>query len=255
MFTVEQRDQLYDYILDVAKADPRVAAGALTGSMAVSDTDERSDVDVAFGIADGTSLEAVLDDWTKALDHKWGVLHYWDLPFRSSLYRVFLLPGGLELDVGLSPQGDFGPRGPRFRTLFGTTRQQEASPPSARYLIGLCWHHVFHARSSIERGKPWRAEYWISALRDHTFTLTCLRLGEEHSEARGVDRLPTAVTEPLAAALVRSLDDEELRRALSVATTYFISELEGLDPVLCVRLKPLLQEFGAPQSGSIQAPR
>ena len=249
MFTIEQRDHLRDYILDLARADPRVTAGALTGSTAVDAGDERSDIDVAFGIAEGTSLEAVLDDWTEALDREFGVLHYWDLPFRSSLYRVFLLPGGLELDVGLSPQHDFGPRGPRFRTLFGTTHPQEPLPPTTRYLTGLCWHHVFHARSSIERGKPWRAEYWISALRDHTISMACLRLGEEPSEARGVDRLPTAVTGPLSAALVRSLDEEELRRALGVATARFISELEALDPALCARLKPLLQEFGAPQSG------
>jgi hypothetical protein len=161
---------------------------------------------------------------------------------------VFLLPGGLEIDIGLSPQHDFGPRGPRFRILFGTTRQQEPSqPPSSRYLIGLCWHHVFHARSSIERSKPWRAEYWISALRDHTLTLACLRLGEEPAEARGVDRLPAVVTEPLAEALVRSLDNKELRRALTAATTSFITELEAQDPSLCARLKPLLEEFGSTQ--------
>ncbi len=249
MFTTEQRDHLRDYILDTARSDPRVTGGALTGSMAVGAVDERSDVDVAFGIAEGTSLKAVLDDWAEALDRDFGVLHYWDLPFRTSLYRVFLLPGGLELDIGLSPQRDFGPRGPSFRALFGTTRQQEPSAPDPRFLIGLCWHHVFHARSSIERGKPWRAEYWISALRDHTLSLACLRLGEEPSEARGVDRLPTAVTEPLSAALVRSLNDMELRRALAAATTSFITELEAQDPALCVRLKPLLQKFGAPQSG------
>ena len=246
MFTTEQRDQVRDRILELARTDPRVTAGALTGSMAVDVEDERSDVDVAFGIADGISLEAVLDDWTEAFDREFGVLHHWDLPFRSSLYRVFLLPGGLELDIGLSPQHDFGPRGPRFRTLFGTTRQQEPSPPSAGYLIGLCWHHLFHARSSIERDKPWRAEYWISALRDHALSLACLRLGEETAEARGVDRLPAAVTGPLSAALVHSLDEEELRRALGVATACFISELEAQDPTLCARLKPLLQEFGAP---------
>ncbi|MDQ5823591.1 MAG: hypothetical protein M3441_05175 [Chloroflexota bacterium] len=250
MFTIEQRDHLRDYILDIAMSDPRVTGGALTGSMAVGAVDDRSDVDVAFGIAEGSSLEAVLDDWTGALDREFGVLHYWDLPFRTSLYRVFLLPGGLELDVGLSPQHDFGPRGPGFRALFGTTRQQKPSQPSdPQFLVGLCWHHVFHARSSIERGKPWRAEYWISALRDHTLSLVCLRLGEETAEARGIDRLPAAVTGPLAEALVRSLDNEELRRALAAATTAFITELEAQDPTLCARLKPLLQEFGAPQSG------
>ena len=246
MFTTEQRDHLRDYIISMAQNDPRVTAGALTGSIAADAGDERSDIDIAFGVTEGTSLEAILDDWMEALDREFGVLHYWDLPFRTSLYRVFLFPGGLELDVAVVPQKDFGPRGPRFRTLFGTTHPQEPTPPPApRFLIGLCWHHVFHARSSIERGKPWRAEYWISALRDHTMTLACLRLGEETAEARGVDRLPASVTEPLAEALVRSLDDAELRRALAAATACFMAELDAWDPALCARLKPLLQEFGA----------
>ncbi len=248
MFTTEQRDDVRNRVLDLARSDPRVTAGALTGSSAVGAEDERSDIDVAFGVTDGVSVEAVLNDWTEVLTRELGVLHYWDLPFRSSIYRVFLLPSGLEIDVAVTPQQEFGARGPRFRTLFGTTRQQEpAPPPSARYLIGLGWHHVLHARSYIERGKPWGAEYWISALRDHTVELACLRLGEETAYARGVDRLPATVTGPLAEALVSSLDEAELRRALGVATASFIAELEAADPDLCARLKPLLQEFGAPQ--------
>ena len=46
----------------------------------------------------------------------------------------------------------------------------------ARHTAGLGWHHVLHARSCIERGKVWQAEYWISAVRDYTITLACLAL-------------------------------------------------------------------------------
>jgi len=119
-------------------------------------------------------------------------------------------------------------------------------PPVARGLIGLGWHHVLHARACIERGRPWQAEYWISGIRDHALALACLRVGEEAVYARGVDRLPAAVTAPLAGALVRSLDAPEPRRALSAATTSLIGELEAWDPALCARLAPLLLEFGIP---------
>jgi hypothetical protein len=248
MFTPEQRDHVRDRILDLARTDPRVTAGALTGSSAVGAEDEWSDIDIAFGIADGISPEAVLDDWTEVFTREFGALHHWDLRSGSSIYRVFLLPTGMEVDVAVTPQQEFGARGPRFRTLFGTTRQLEpATQPAAHYLIGLSWHHVLHARSSIERGKPWRAEYWISGVRDHALALACLRLGEETAYGRGVDRLPATVTGPLADALVRSLDETELRRALAVATACLISELEAWDAALCARLRPLLQEFGAPQ--------
>jgi predicted nucleotidyltransferase len=249
MFTGEQRDHVRNRVLELARADPRVTAGALTGSTAFGAGDAWSDIDVAFGIAEGNVPEAVLDDWTQVLDREFSVLDHFDLRSGSSIYRVFLLPSGLEVDVAVTPAEEFGARGPHFRALFGTTHQLEAThQPSAEYLIGLCWHHVLHARSCIERNKPWQAEYWISGIRDHALALACIRLGENAVYGRGVDRLPAAVTDPLADALVRSLDESELRRALAVATMCLIGELEEWDSTLCTRLKPLLQEFGASQA-------
>jgi hypothetical protein len=245
MFTVEQRDHVRDRVVEMAKADPRATAGALIGSTAFGAEDEWSDIDITFGIADGNDPKMVLDDWTEYFVREFDALHYWDLPSGLSIYRVFLLPSGLEIDVSVTPQHDFRARGPRFRTLFGATQELQVAPqPEARHLIGLCWHHVLHAHSCIERGKVWQAEYWISGIRQHTLDLACLRLGEAAAYARGVHRLPAAVTEPLIGALVCSLDETELRRALAVATTCFINELETWDPDLCARLKPLLVEFG-----------
>ena len=248
MYTIEQRDHIRERVLDLARSDQRVTAGALTGSTAFGAGDEWSDVDIAFGVADDSTPEAVLDDWTVLFTRELGVLHHWDLRSGSWVYRVFLLPSGLEVDIGVAPEKDFGARGPRFRALFGNPRQLEPlPPPDAGHTVGLGWHHVLHARSCIERGKPWQAEYWISAVRDYTITLASLRLGEAASDARGADRLPAEVTGPLEGALVRSLDEAELRRALAVATGCFIGEVEALDAVLCARLRPVLEEFGGLQ--------
>ena len=245
MFTAAERDQVRDRIIEMAKRDPRVMAGALIGSTAADVGDRWSDIDITFGIQDGTSLRDVLDDWTAWFDNELGALQHWDLPFGPSIYRVFLLPGGLEVDVSVTPQQEFHPRSPRWRTLFGTPGEMQPSPPAdPHYLIGQAWHLVTHSRAAIERGKPWFAEYCISALRDHTLALMCLRLGESTAYAKGVDRLPTHVTTPVAAALVRALDEAELRRALAAATACFITELETWDAALCARLKPILQEFG-----------
>src|SRR5690349_14499258 len=168
MFTAQQREHVRQRILEVAQADLRVTAGALTGSMAFGRGDRWSDIDVAFGIAAGITPEAVLDDWTAVFAREWGVLHHFDLPFGSSVYRVFLLPSGLEIDVAVTPAEDFGARGPNFRALFGPTQSVPATPqPSASSLTGLSWLYVLHAHASIERHKPWQAEYWISGIREH----------------------------------------------------------------------------------------
>jgi hypothetical protein len=250
MFTPQQRDEVRDRILDLARSDPRVTAGALTGSAAIGAEDAWSDIDLAFGIAGG-GLEAVLADWTEIFRREFGALHHWDLRAGSSIYRVFLLPSGLEMDVAVTPEQEFGARGPRFRPLFGPSQAlAPGAPPSASHLIGLSWHHVLHARSALERGKPWRAEYWLSELRHHILGLACLRLGEDSFHGRGVDRLPASVTDPLVGTLVRSLEAAELRRALAVATAGLIRELDAWDPALSTQLTPILQEFGTPPASS-----
>jgi hypothetical protein len=246
MFTAEERDRVRDRIIEMAKSDRRVTAGALIGSTAAGLGDRWSDIDLTFGIEDGARPQAVLDEWTAWFDRELGALQHWDLPFGPSIYPVFLLPSGLEVDVSVTPQQEFRPRSPRWRTLFGAVGEMQQSPPAdAQNLLGQGWRLVLHSRAAIERGKPWHAEYCISELRDHTLALLCLRLGESTAYAKGVDRLPTSVTDPLADALVRSLDGAELRRALAAATECFLTELEAWDAALCARLKPILQEFGA----------
>ena len=43
-----------------------------------------------------------------------------DLPFLSTLYRVFLFPGSLQVDLSFTPGREFGALGPKFRLLFGS---------------------------------------------------------------------------------------------------------------------------------------
>lgn len=245
MFTAKQRDHVRNYMLEVARSDPRVTAGALIGSTAFGGGDDWSDIDITFGIVEGTPIEAVLHDWTEILKREFGVLDHFDLRSGSSIYRVFLLADGLEIDVSVTPEQDFGAHGANFHIIFGTYHQLEEAPqPKAAHLIGLAWHHVLHARSCIERKKCWQAAYWISEMRNHVLALACIRLGENAFYARGVDKLPADVTNPLVDTLVRSLDEAELRRALAVATTCLIGEVERWDAMRGARLRPILLEFG-----------
>src|SRR5436305_13454829 len=112
MFTAEQRDHVRQRVLALAQSDPRAIAGALTGSMAFGGGDRWSDIDVAFGIAEGITPEAVLEDWTQVLACEWSVLHHFDLRYGSSVYRVFLLPTALEVHVAGTPPRVVGLRAP-----------------------------------------------------------------------------------------------------------------------------------------------
>src|SRR5207253_9672626 len=141
-----------------------------SGSVVAGAEDELSDVDFALAI-DG-ELSSALERWAELLHRDFGALHHWDLPWGSSVYRVFLLPGWLEVDIAFTPAAHFGRRGPNWRTVFGETVEV---PPTTRPrrddLAGLAWHHVLHARMCIARARAWQAEYWISAVRDQVIAL------------------------------------------------------------------------------------
>lgn len=245
MFTVEYRTEVRERLIAKAHADPRIESAAAVGGSAQGERDRWSDLDLTFGIAPGASLDSVLADWTRDVRKEFEAVTLFDLPRRSSIYRVFLLPGSLQVDLSFTPGADFGAYGPRFTLLFGAAAKHEAPPsPSPRYEFGLAAHHSVRARICIARGRLWQAEYWTSQVRDHALTLACIRLGLERDEGRGLDQLPAAIRERAADALVRSMEPDELLRALRSATELLLSESAGVhedSPKIKSMLRELLE--------------
>ncbi|TDB81097.1 hypothetical protein [Micromonospora sp. KC721] len=246
MFSAEERDTIRQRLLDLAAADPMIVGAAITGSQATGDEDRWSDIDLVFAV-DG-SLAVTMQGWTDRLYDDFDAAHHWDVPSGSAVYRVFLLPACLEVDIAFTPAAHFAPHGPSWRTVFGNPAQPQPAPlPAPDHLAGLAWHHALHAWISIQRNRLWQAEYWISALRSHVIALTSLRLGHPTSYAKGAHLLPADLTEALHATLVRTLDHAELHRALTAAINALIAELERTDPALANRLFPALAELAGHQ--------
>ncbi len=117
--------------------------------------------------------------------------------------------------------------GPKFKLLFGSAVEKPFHPPpSAQELFGYAVHHAVRARFCIERGRSWQAEYWISGVRDNALSLACRRRGLPAVHGRGYDALPVEVREAFRPALVRSLEREELLRALGCAIEGLLGEAE-----------------------------
>lgn len=239
MFSVEERDAVRDRLLALAGSDPAIVGAAVTGSHAAGGGDRWSDVDLMLGVEG--PVDAALRRWTGLIDREFAAIHHWDLPSGSAVYRVFLLPSGLEVDIGFVPAAEFGPHGPSWRTVFGDPAPlTEVPPPSRRELAGLAWHHALHARVCLRRRRWWQAEQWIAALRGHILALACLRLGLPTGYAKGAHLLPAEVTAPLNDTLVRALEEAELGRALDAAASALLAELALVDPALAGRLAPVL---------------
>ena len=53
MFTLHDPDRLHDRVLEWARSDPRVVAGAVVGSLAKQPGDRWSDLDLTFAVEEG----------------------------------------------------------------------------------------------------------------------------------------------------------------------------------------------------------
>lgn len=226
MFTVRERERVRRGLLELARADPEVIGAAHVGSFVDGGGDRWSDIDINLGIR-GEDLRSALARWTGWLYDGYSARHHWDLPAGAAIYRVFLLPGWLEVDLGFRPEADFGPKGPHWETVFGPTAP--AGTPTLSNLddlLGHAWHHLRLARVCIERGKAWQALYWINGARDQVIALGAVRLGLPASYAKGAHLLPPKLTEPLASTLVTGLDPAQLRLALTALIDVLAAEAE-----------------------------
>ena len=243
MFTIEDRERVRDYVLQLANTDERITAGAVVGSLALSEGDRWSDLDLTFAVADETPLSTVLENWTTKIVQEFNAAHLFDLPSGTSIYRVFLIPGCLQFDLSFTPAADFGARGPKFKLLFGKAVEKPFTPQqSANEMFGYAVHHLLRARFCIERGRLWQAEYWISSARDIALSMACRRRGLLTQNGRGFDALPEDVLAHFKDTFVKIMEKEELINALNQTITALLSESEEAG-ALAEKVRPQLREL------------
>jgi hypothetical protein len=167
MFTPEQRDHARQRLLEMAREDPRVVAGAVVGAEAAGRVDRWSDLDLTFGVSGEATVDEVVADWTGAVSDELEGIFLFDVWRGPTVYRVFLLPGNLQVDLSFTPIGQFGPLGPDFKLLFGEAVENRAREPTSRLAetprqqFGLCVLYLLRARLGVERGNLEQAETYF----------------------------------------------------------------------------------------------
>lgn len=228
MFSIKDRNFLRDHVLKLAESDSRVVAGAVVGSLALSDGDCWSDIDLTFSVADDYSILDVLEDWTTDIVKEFNATQLFDLPSGTSIYRVFLLPNCLQFNLSFTPASSFGATGLKFKLLFGKSVEKPfPQPPAAQTLFGYAVHHALRARFCIERGRYWQAEYWISETRNYALQLAYLRCNLPPYQARGIDDLLSEIHDVFRNAFVTKLTRDELSRVLTCVIDGLLHETDG----------------------------
>lgn len=236
------REALRQELVALLAADPRVSGVAVTGSVARDAEDAWSDVDLACGVREAADVEPVLGTVVAHLRERHGAVDVLPLPVGSTVFRVVLLPNGLQVDVSASPAADFGPRGPAFRLVRGEAADTAAWPgPDAGQVVGTAWLHALHVRSSLARGLVWQARSMLDGMREQVVSLACLRHGLPPVQGRGVDRLPTEVLAGLERTLVVDVSHAAMLAGFGAVTEVLLAECEHLDAGRAAALAPVLR--------------
>jgi hypothetical protein len=256
MFSPADRDRIRELVLAMSRNDDRITAGALLGSLADGRADEWSDLDLTFAVRDGEALAAVLEDWTARLAREVSAVGLLDLAVGTTVYRVFLLPGSLQLDLSLTPERDFWPRGPSFQLIFGSAGESRFTPPpDANELAGLAVLDVRVIRVAIERGRLWQALYWLDSLRNHVLAIAAVRRGLKASYARATDDLPPDVLEAAARTVAAAPTTDLLLDGLRAGVELLVAEAADDSPIIRA-VDADLRELGglAPAAAGRDAP-
>jgi predicted nucleotidyltransferase len=228
LYTPEERSATARLLTELLAADERIVRAELSGSGAEGYADRWSDVDLAVTVREGVDQRAVADESIPRIYEAVPVVHHFAVSFGEEHVRGFLLANLLEVDVGFKPAAASEGGWP------GLDADNEA---------GFAWHDVVHAAVAAARGRPWRAHYYVGLVRWRTLALATDRLGLMLDEFKGVDDLPADLRAALADAIPRSLERDELLRALRAAMLAFLDELRKTRPELADRLAAPLAEF------------
>lgn len=246
IFTSQDREDIRNRVIELAKRDPRISGGAITGSVTVGKEDQWSDVDLAFGVMDIDQVRSTLEDFSRFMYDNFSCYHHLDVFSQDWIYRVFFMKNTLQVDIAFVHESNFRALAPTFKLVFGKSLEpSHGKPRNAEVLAGWVWLYALHVRSSLARRKLWQAEYYISGMKDYVFSLMCLRFDLPTSTGRGIDDLPDHLKNSLRPGLITSLDPKELFRAFETITAVFLSELNEIDQALFQRLKPGLTSLQA----------
>jgi hypothetical protein len=228
VFTTDFRSDVRERVIAMAHEDPRVVAAAVVGSEASGTGDRWSDLDLTFGVK-GVEPLALLNDWAGLLRSEFGAAVLFDLPAAPFLYRVFLLPGALQVDLSAAPADQFGRRGGACNLLFGEAVEEEewqGEPRSAEEMFGYAVHHAVRAKIAMERHRWVQSAYWLNDLREEVLALAYRRLNLNGWQAQDAYKFSPEVTEAIEQTLAASFHPAELERALRAGIAALLEEGE-----------------------------
>jgi hypothetical protein len=230
IFTPEEREAATERLVAGLAPVEGVDGVVPLGSIADGSADRHSDVDLAVVLAPNAKAAAVAADCTQVVLAELPVFHYFSQSLGGIEFRGFLLESFLEIDLG-----------------FARAHEVEAATavPSfdAAAKLDYVWHDVIHAAVALDRGRPWRALWYVERLRNGALEIAGGRLGLDLRHFKDVDQLAPETLAAAEAAIAAGPTEREIWPALRAATSALFAEGRRTKPELSDKLEPKLGRF------------
>ena len=242
VFSVQDRQDAFEYVLSTARECGRIIALVQVGSGATGYRDDRSDLDFVIALdSDGSMLE-VMDYMHRKIAEKYDVLFFkQDEPRHLQCY---VLSDLLEIDIGYGGYENAAAWKPAFKVLYdrsGTVEEkmirsrdwmddQIYGDKQKKDIASACetvWVRLMHAAVAIHRGNFFRAVGELEYVRKLYIDLLGDRYRLESGLNREIDRLPENEKEAIRSTFVTGEDPADLWISLLNLTKLVYQELEG----------------------------
>lgn len=242
IFTTQDRQKAWEYILSVSKACGKIVSLVQVGSGAVGYQDERSDLDFVIALDSGDSITEVMEYMHQK------IMDQYDLAFFAQSeprhLQCFVLSNLLEIDLGYGSYEHAAAWKPAFKVLFDNSGVVEEKMIQSRAWMddriygdkykkdieaaqNSAWSHLMHAAAAIHRGNSFRALGELESVRRMYIDLVGDRYKLESALNHDIDKLPEEEKESIGRTFPAGANAEDLWTSLLHLTKLLYKELEG----------------------------
>ncbi len=255
LFTVGERQEIVEKLLDSLSHDEQIVGVLLVGSAAEGFDDRFSDIDLSVVVTDNRSVLEVFQEWKERIPNLFPVQSSFEVSTsENSFLAGFLLSNFLEVDIGFLSVDDLYAKRVRWKVAFDRSgkleeimraswenRSETSLETTYRRNLDSIWHYITHVAISLARGHHWRALHYLDEVRKRTVRLACIRRGLDPSHFRPVHLLPAYFQEKLLETLPHSTQKSESYRALRAASDLFFDEARAIDELIGDNLSTTLR--------------
>ena len=242
IFSVQDRQAAFEYVLSAAKECSRIIALVQVGSGAAGYRDDRSDLDFVIALDSDGSMPEVMDFMHRKIAEKYDILFFkQDEPRHLQCY---VLSDLLEIDIGYGGYENAAAWKPAFKVLYDRSDTVEEKMIRSREwmddhiygdkqkkdIASACeavWVRLMHAAVAIRRGNLFRAIGELEYVRKLYIDLLGDRYRLESGLNREIDRLPEDEKDAIRSTFVTGENPAALWTSLLNLTKLVYQELEG----------------------------